>query len=273
MDGHKSLWGHYGGGRTHEEDEVQPQGQKEEARRGCEHRQVPRGRNRVARIRSDGQGEIQRKVVRGYDHTERTCGGMVQYADGVGVPRDLHTRGCKIKTLRRRIDLDERYRQNQSMKCPFKQEDDKCVCYRCRTEKWPELYAKWALTESQVELIKSIEPSQRRERAENHIIGEHLFANSGNFENDGRSIERGGGPAAQSIEEAEGQDADQEAARGQATQLELPVSRNRQADGRHNFGVRSGAHLEPSARQQGHDSGDEPLGALEGERDHRARSS
>ena len=79
------------------------------------------------------------------------------------------------------------------MMCPFEREDDKCVCYRCRMEKWPRLYAIWALTESQVELpvIKSIEPSQRREWAENHVIGEHLFANSENVENDGRGDERG----------------------------------------------------------------------------------
>ena len=43
----------------------------------------------------------------------------------------MHTRGCKIKTFKRRIDLDERYRQNESMKCPFEKEDDKYVCYRC----------------------------------------------------------------------------------------------------------------------------------------------
>ena len=91
-------------------------------------------------------------------------GVMVRYADGIGVHRDLHTRGCKIKTFKRRIDLDERYRQDESMKCPFKQEDDKCVCYRCRTEKWPGLYATRALTESQAELIKSIEPTKSTPR-------------------------------------------------------------------------------------------------------------
>ena len=35
--------------------------------------------------------------------------------------------------------------------------------------------------------------------------------------------------------------------------------------------MRSGAHLEPSAQQQGHDSDNAPLGALESERDRRAR--
>ena len=35
---------------------------------------------------------------------------MVRYADVIGVHRDLHTRACKKKTLKRRIDLDERYR-------------------------------------------------------------------------------------------------------------------------------------------------------------------
>ena len=129
---------------------------------------------------------------------------MVQYDDEIVAHRDLHTRGCKIKTFKRRIDLDERYRQDESMKCPFRQEDDECVCYRCRTEKWPGLYAAWALTGSQEEQIKSIKPGQRREWAENHVIGEHLFANSENVENGGRSDKRGGSPAAQSDEEAEG---------------------------------------------------------------------
>ena len=66
----------------------------------------------------------------------RESGGvMVWYADGIGVHRDLHTRWCEIKTFKRRIDLNEKYRQDESMKCPFEERDDKCVCYRCRTEK------------------------------------------------------------------------------------------------------------------------------------------
>ena len=40
------------------------------------------------------------------------------------------------------------------------------------------------------------------------------------------------------------------------------VSRDRQTEGRHHLGMRSGAHLEPSAHKRGHDSDDEPLGAL-----------
>ena len=85
-------------------------------------------------------------------------------------------------------------------------------------------------TESQVELVKSIEPSQRREWAKNHVIGEHLFANSVNVENVGRSDARGGDPAAQSVEKAERQDVDQEAACGQVVQLKLSVSSDRQAE-------------------------------------------
>ena len=161
---------------------------------------------------------------------------MVRYANGIGVHRDLHKRGCKMKTFKWRIDLDEKYRQDESLKCPFEERDDKCVCYRCRTEKWPGLYAGWALTESQVEMIKSIEPSQRRGWAENHVIGEHLFANSENVEDGGRGDERGGSPAAQSIEESERQDADQATARRQAAQLELSVSHDRQTEGRHHLG-------------------------------------
>ena len=80
-----------------------------------------------------------------------------------------------------------------------------------------------------MELIKSIEPSQRQEWAGNHVIGKQLFANGENVKNDGRGDERGGDPAAQSIDDTEGQDADQETARGQVAQLELSVSRDRQA--------------------------------------------
>ena len=107
---------------------------------------------------------------------------MVKYKDGIETHRDLHMMGYKIKTFKRRIDLDERYRQDESMKCPFRQEGDKWICRRCRTEKWPGLYAAWTLTESREEQIKSIEPGQRREWAENHVLGEHLFANSKNVE-------------------------------------------------------------------------------------------
>ena len=153
------------------------------------------------------------------------------------------------------------------MKCPFEQEDDKCVCYHCRTEKWPGLYAAWALAESQVELVKSIEPRQRQEWAENHVIGENLIANSENVENGGRGDERGGNPATQSIEEAERQDVDQEAARGQGARLGLSVSRDRQAEGRHHLWMRNGAHLEPSAHKRGYGSDDELLGASESKRD------
>ena len=131
---------------------------------------------------------------------------MVKYGGGIGVHADLHTRGCRIKVFKRRIDLDERYKQDPFLKCPFGQKDDECVCYRCREEKWPGLYGLWELTDSQIEEIESISPSQRREWAENHVIGEHLFANSENVENDGRSDESGRGIVAQSDEDEEGQD-------------------------------------------------------------------
>jgi hypothetical protein len=178
----------------------------------------------------------------------------VKYGDGIRVHADLHTRGCRIKVFKRRIDLDERYKQDPFLKCPFGQKDDECVCYRCREEKWPRLYGLWELTDSQIEEIESISPSQRREWAKNHVIGEHLFANSENVENDGRSDESGRGIAAQGDEDEEGQDADQEAAREQAPLLELAVQQNRQAASGHRLGLRSGAHLESQAREQRHDA-------------------
>ena len=87
---------------------------------------------------------------------------MVRYEgkvkDSIGVHADLHTRGCRIKVFKRRIDLDERYKQDPSLKCPFGQKDDECVCYRCREAKWSGLYGLWELTDSQIEEIESISP-------------------------------------------------------------------------------------------------------------------
>ena len=37
---------------------------------------------------------------------------MVIYADGVGLHDDLHYRGCRIRTCRRRIDMDGLYRRS-----------------------------------------------------------------------------------------------------------------------------------------------------------------
>ena len=62
---------------------------------------------------------------------------MVEHSDGIVTHDDLRTRGCRIKVFKRRIGLDEKYRQGERMKCHFLQRDDECVCHRCRTEKWP----------------------------------------------------------------------------------------------------------------------------------------
>ena len=50
-------------------------------------------------------GKVVRKVV-GRERGKV----MVKYADGIGIHSDLHTRGCRIRSCRRRMDLDKVYR-------------------------------------------------------------------------------------------------------------------------------------------------------------------
>ena len=38
-----------------------------------------------------------------------TKGILVQYSDGVGEHDDLHSRGCRVKVFRRRVDMDALY--------------------------------------------------------------------------------------------------------------------------------------------------------------------
>ena len=89
---------------------------------------------------------------------------LVQYSNGVGEHDDLHVRGCRVKVFRRRVDMEELYESTPSMLCPFggKDELEACTCMRCRTEKWPERYSSWNLSEQQISEAKSIEPEKRR---------------------------------------------------------------------------------------------------------------
>ena len=76
-----------------------------------------------------------------------TKGLLVQYSDGVGEHDDLHSRGCRVKVFRRRVDMEELYEDAPWMLCPFGGGDEACTCMRCRTEKWPERYSTWNLSE------------------------------------------------------------------------------------------------------------------------------
>ena len=75
---------------------------------------------------------------------------------------DLHYRGCRIRTCRRQIDLDELYRKCPWMTCPFQEEQEGCDCWPCRSIKWPKRYAQWDLTEPEITECES-EPPKKRE--------------------------------------------------------------------------------------------------------------
>jgi len=86
---------------------------------------------------------------------------MVKYADGVGTHDDLHYRGCRIRTCRRQIDLDELYRNCPWMTCPFQEEQEECECWPCRSIKWPKRYAQWGLTEPEITEFESELPEKK----------------------------------------------------------------------------------------------------------------
>ena len=48
-----------------------------------------------------------------------TKGILVQYSDGVGEHDDLHSRGCRVKVFRRRVDMDELYDSTPWLLCPL----------------------------------------------------------------------------------------------------------------------------------------------------------
>ena len=101
--------------------------------------------------------------------------------------------------------MDELYESTPWLLCPFGGEDEACTCMRCRTEKWPERYSSWNLSEQQINEVESMKPGERKEWA----IGEHLLADSGNADNGSRNNERNGGLAAQVNEDRMQRDAEQ----------------------------------------------------------------
>ena len=88
---------------------------------------------------------------------------LVQYSDGVGEHDDLHSRGCRVKVFRRRVDMDELCDSTPWLLCPFGGSDEACTCRRCSTEKWPGRYSSWNLSEEQISEAKSIEQNKTRE--------------------------------------------------------------------------------------------------------------
>ena len=86
---------------------------------------------------------------------------MVKYADRVETHDDLHSRGCRIRACRRRIDMDELYRKCQWMTYPFREEQEECECWPCRSIKWPTRYTQWVLTEAEITEFESELPKKR----------------------------------------------------------------------------------------------------------------
>ena len=77
---------------------------------------------------------------------------------------DLHYRGCRIRTCRRQIDLDELYRKCPWTTCPFHEEQEGCECWPCRSIKWPKRYAQWDLTEPEITECESELPKKRESK-------------------------------------------------------------------------------------------------------------
>ena len=71
----------------------------------------------------------------------------VKYADGIVAHDNLHTVGCRIRKFKRKIDMDELYKASPWMKCPFEGGDEGCVCWPCRTGKWPRRYEEGNLSQ------------------------------------------------------------------------------------------------------------------------------
>jgi ribonuclease HI len=123
-------------------------------------------------------------------------GVMVQYRDSIDVHSDLHTRGCRIRSFKPKIDIEALYAREPWRQCPYGGGDEACTCPRCTHSKWPERYAQWELTLEQIKQLESIKPVDRNNYYNN---GRHLPAES----------PRGGNPRrkrpAETREEAGGQ--------------------------------------------------------------------
>ena len=80
---------------------------------------------------------------------------MIKCSDGVGTPDDLRSRGCRIRTCRRRFDMDELYKRCPWMTCPFREKQEECECWPCRSIKLPTRYAQWGLAETEIAEFES----------------------------------------------------------------------------------------------------------------------
>ena len=199
---------------------------------------------------------------------------MVKYADGVGKHDDLHYRGCRIRTCRRQIDLDELYRNCPWMTCPFQEEQEECECWPCRSIKWPKRYAQWDLTEPEITEFESELPEKRETKNENRIA-DKIRKNRGGKRGrssvaDGQlgSDEEGGGgggPSEEEDEEGERQNGPQTRARSRRGTFERRCADDRETEGRHSLDGDDGADSNQEVSERRHVPQTGTHGAVESE--------
>ena len=103
------------------------------------------------------------------------------------------------------------------MTCPFREEQEECECWPCRSIKWPTGYAQWDLTEPEITEFESELPEKRKSKNENRIANKLRIGNNrvtksgrppvadGQYRGGEESV-GGGSPAAEEDREDERQD-------------------------------------------------------------------
>ena len=189
---------------------------------------------------------------------------LIKYYSGtkresVGAYDDLHKRGCKVRESRRPVNVDDLYGRNPWMQCPFRGEDSSCLCWRCRTEKWPRLYKEWSLSDELTEEAEKVTPKDREAwvKFHGHLLAGLAHEPEVDMSTDERGNgdgEAGGGEDPPSGDkDAEGEDADQAATCEQGSAVEQVGSSDWEAASGHSLGMRSSADCDWSAREQRHE--------------------
>ena len=202
---------------------------------------------------------------------------MVSYSDGVGTHSDLHTRGCRIRSCRKRIDLDKMYRECPWMKCPYKGQQDGCECWPCRTVKWPERYGQWGLTESEISEFESETPGKRKSKNKARVKNNLRIENNRKKKRGRPSVadgqhgsgeegERGGGPTEEEVGKGQGKDGPQTRARARGNTLKRRCMHNRETEGSDSLDGHDGTDCNQETHKQRHVPTAGAHGAADGER-------
>lgn len=218
--------------------------------------------------------EVQVRCERGW-HVGKVIGEegpkvLVQYAGGIGAHDHLHTVGCRIRTFRRKVDMDAMYQNSPWKGCPFKGKDEACICWPCRTEKWPRRYREGNLSTQQIKELELLKP-EGRDRVIKKYLSEKIVTSGGHLlakeQNGGISSNaRSGAPASQDNEDAEGGDEAPESTREEGDQQQRSEGNDREAEGRHSVGLRRNPDRKSRACERGHAPEAKRHRASEGER-------